>query len=156
MCFLETDYCVNFLAENVAKQYNVTRAEQDEFACASQQKTKDAMEKGRFADETVTVQVPQRKGAIEVSKDEYPKPETTVEGLQGLRPVFIKDATGTVTAGNASGINDGAAAVVLTSESLAKSLGAKPIARVIAYAQAGVDPAIMGMGPVPAIQAAVI
>lgn len=147
---------MNFLAENVAKQYNVTRAEQDEFACASQQKTKDAMEKGRFADETVTVQVPQRKGAIEVSKDEYPKPETTVEGLQGLRPVFIKDATGTVTAGNASGINDGAAAVVLTSESLAKSLGAKPIARVIAYAQAGVDPAIMGMGPVPAIQAAVI
>lgn len=119
-------------------------------------KAKTAMEKGRFADETVTVSVPQRKGAIAVNTDEYPKADTTIEGLQGLRPVFVRDASGTVTAGNASGINDGAAAVVLTSETTAKSLGAKPIARIIAYAQAGVDPAIMGMGPVPAVQAAVI
>lgn len=113
------------------------------------------METGRFTEETVAVQVPQRKGTVEVNKDEYPKPDTTLDGLQGLRSVFIKDSSGTVTAGNASGINDGAAAVVLASETTAQKLGAKPLARIVSYAQAGVDPAIMGMGPVPAVLEAV-
>lgn len=99
--------------------------------------------------------MPQRKGTIEVNEDEFPKPDTSLSGLQSLRPAFIRDASGTVTAGNASGINDGAAAITLASESVSKTLGLAPIARVISYAQAGVDPAIMGMGPVPAVQAAV-
>ncbi|CAL8114866.1 unnamed protein product [Orchesella dallaii] len=148
-------YHMGITAENVAEQHKVSRSDQDEFALKSQQNAKSAMEKGLFNDEIVAVPVPQRKGTIEVKVDEYPKPSTTLEGLQGLRPAFKRDGTGTVTAGNASGINDGAAAVTLTSESLATSQGLKPIAKIVSYAQAGVDPAVMGIGPVPAVLAAV-
>ncbi|ODM95030.1 Acetyl-CoA acetyltransferase, cytosolic [Orchesella cincta] len=148
-------YHMGITAENVADQHKVTRGEQDEFALKSQQNAKTAMDKGLFNDEIVAVQVPQRKGAIEVKLDEYPKPTTTLEGLQGLRPAFKRDGSGTVTAGNASGINDGAAAVTLASESLAKSQGLKPVAKIVSYAQAGVDPAVMGVGPIPAVLAAV-
>ena len=144
-------YHMGITAENIAEKYTLTREEQDQFAASSQAKTKAAMEANRFADEIVPVAIPQRKGEPKViSTDEYPKPETSYESLSKLRPAFKKD--GTVTAGNASGINDGAAAVVLMSEEKAKELGIKPIAKILAYASAGVDPAYMGMGPVPDVR----
>lgn len=143
------------IAENVAAKYNITREEQDEFAYKSQHKAGIALKEGHFKEEIVSISVPGRKGAVEVNTDEFPRPETTVESLKSLRPAFIRDATGTVTAGNASGINDGAAAIALASESLAKSMGLKPLARIIAYASSGVDPKIMGIGPIPAVQTAV-
>src|SRR3954467_1156565 len=135
-------------AENVAKEYAVTREEQDEFAVASQNKTEAAQKAGRFKDEIVTVEIPSKKGPVMFADDEYPRHGSTLDAMKSLKPAF--DKNGSVTAGNASGINDGAAAVVLTSAKKAKELGLKPIARIKAFASAGVDPKYMGMGPVPA------
>ncbi|HSQ08018.1 MAG TPA: acetyl-CoA C-acetyltransferase [Chromatiaceae bacterium] len=143
------NYHMGTTAENIAKKYGFTRAAQDEFAAGSQQKTEAAIKAGRFEDEIVPVTIPQRKGDPLIFKtDEFPRPGTTAEGLAKLRPAFDKE--GTVTAGNASGLNDGAAVVIVTSESKAKALGLKPIARLVAFASVGVDPAIMGTGPIPA------
>ena len=147
------DTHMGITAENLAEQYSISRAEQDEFAAASQAKAAAAIESGRFADEIVPVLIPQRKGdPIKFDKDEHVRPGTTVESLAKLKPAFKKD--GTVTAGNASGINDGAAAVVVMSADRAKAMGLAPIAKVRAYAAAGVDPSVMGIGPVPATRRA--
>jgi acetyl-CoA C-acetyltransferase len=143
-------YHMGVTAENVAKMYEITRAQQDEFAAASQQKAEAAQKAGRFRDEIVPVDIQVKKETVRFDNDEYIKPGTTVEALAKLKPAFSKD--GTVTAGNASGINDGAAAVVMMSASRAEQLGLKPMARIKAYSSAGVDPRIMGMGPVPASQ----
>jgi acetyl-CoA C-acetyltransferase len=141
-------YHMGVTAENVAKEQAVTREEQDEFAVKSQNKTEAAQKAGRFKDEIVPYEVPSRKGPVVFADDEYPRHGATVEGMKGLKPAF--DKNGTVTAANASGINDGAAAVVLCSMKKAKELGLKPLARIKAFASAGVDPKYMGMGPVPA------
>ena len=141
-------YHMGTTAENVAKEYAVSREEQDEFAVKSQNKTEAAQKAGRFKDEIVPYEVPSRKGPVLFADDEYPRHGATVEAMKALRPAF--DKNGTVTAGNASGINDGAAAVVLASLRKARELGLKPIARIKAFASAGVDPKYMGMGPVPA------
>jgi acetyl-CoA C-acetyltransferase len=142
-------YHMGVTAENVAQKFEVSRKEQDEFAAASQQKTEAAQKAGRFKDEIIPVEIPQRKGpALAFDTDEYPKHGTTAESLAALKPAF--DKNGTVTAGNASGINDGAAAVIMTSAKTAEKLGLKPLARIKAYSSAGVDPKFMGMGPVPA------
>ena len=141
-------YHMGVTAENVAEEYAVTRAEQDEFAAASQQKAEAAIKAGRFADEIAAVEVPSRKGPVVFNVDEFPRAGTTAESLGGLKPAFKKD--GTVTAGNASGINDGAAVVMLTSARKAKELGLKPLGKIKAFSSAGVDPKYMGMGPVPA------
>jgi acetyl-CoA C-acetyltransferase len=140
-------YHMGNTAENVAQKYQITREEQDRFAAASQQKAGEAMKAGRFKDEIAPVTVKGRKGDVVVENDEYPKPETTFEVLQKLRAAFAKD--GTVTAGNASGINDGAAAVVVMSAAEAKKRGITPMARIVSWATAGVDPSIMGTGPIP-------
>lgn len=148
-----TDVHMGITAENLAERYGITREEQDAFAAASQQKAQAAIESGRFADEIVPVVIPQRKGdPIVFLRDEHPRFGTTVETLAKLRPAFKKD--GTVTAGNASGINDGAAAVVVTTPEKAAELGVTPLARIRSYASAGVDPSIMGIGPVPATRKA--
>jgi acetyl-CoA C-acetyltransferase len=142
-------YHMGVTAENVAKKFGVTREEQDAFAAASQQKAEAAQKAGRFKDEIIPLEIPQRKGpAVVFDADEYPKAGTTAEKLAGLKPAF--DKAGTVTAGNASGINDGAAAVIMMSAKKAQELGLKPLVRIAAYSSAGVDPKIMGMGPVPA------
>jgi acetyl-CoA C-acetyltransferase len=142
-------YHMGCTAENLADRYGLTREEQDAFAAASQQKTEAAQKAGRFKDEIVPVEIPQRKGEpIVFDTDEFPRHGTTAEALGKLRPAFRKD--GTVTAGNASGINDGAAAVVVASARKAKELGLTPLARIAGYGNAGVDPAYMGIGPVPA------
>jgi acetyl-CoA C-acetyltransferase len=141
-------------AEAVAAKYGVGRAEQDAFAAESQRRAEQAVRDGAFSDEIVAVDVPQKKGpAVRVDKDEYPRPGTTVETLAVLKPAFQKD--GTVTAGNASGINDGAAALVVATEAWASQHGARPLGRVLSYATVGVDPKYMGMGPVPAVTRAV-
>jgi acetyl-CoA C-acetyltransferase len=146
-------YHMGVTAENVAQQYQVTRAEQDEFAVASQQKAEQAVKSGRFKDEIVPVPVPGGKaGDKVVDTDEYPRFGANLEAMQKLRPAFTKD--GTVTAGNASGINDGAAAVVLMTADEAARRGIAPLARIASWATVGVDPAIMGIGPIPASQAA--
>jgi acetyl-CoA C-acetyltransferase len=137
-------------AENVASQLGISRREQDEFAAASQQKAEAAQRAGRFKDEIVAVEIASRKSTLRFDSDEYIRPGTTAEALAELKPAFSKD--GTVTAGNASGLNDGAAAVLMMSASKARELQLKPLARVKAYSSAGVDPKIMGMGPVPASQ----
>jgi len=141
-------YHMGNTAENVAQKFQLTRDEQDEFAYNSQRKAGEAMAAGRFADEIAAVTVKGRKGDTVVSADEYPKPETTREILAKLRPAFNKE--GTVTAGNASGINDGAAATVVMSAAEAAKRGITPLARIVSWATAGVDPAIMGTGPIPA------
>ena len=147
------DYHMGVTAENLAEAYNISREEQDQFAYKSQVKYKAAMEEGKFKDEIVPVMIPQRRAdPIPFEIDEHPKGNTTVETLSKLRPAFKKD--GTVTAGNASGINDGGAAVLVTSDEKSKELGLKPVASIISDAVAGVDPSIMGIGPVPAIQKA--
>ncbi len=143
-------YHMGVTAENVAKKYDVSRAEQDAFAAASQQKAEAAQKAGKFKDEIIPFEIPSKKGATVFDTDEYPKHGTTVESMASLRPAFNKE--GTVTAGNASGLNDGAAAVIMMSASKAKELGLKPLARIKAYASAGLDPSIMGMGPVRATQ----
>jgi acetyl-CoA C-acetyltransferase len=141
-------YHMGNTAENVAQKYQITRDQQDAFAADSQRKAGEAIKAGRFKDEIVPVTVKTRKGDVVVEADEYPRPDTTVEVLAKLRPAFAKD--GTVTAGNASGINDGAAAVVLMTAEEAAKRGVTPLARIVAWATAGVDPAIMGTGPIPA------
>ena len=141
-------YHMGNTAENVAQKYQLTRQEQDDFAAASQRKAGEAMAAGRFKDEIAPVTVKGRKGDVVVSQDEYPRPETTSDGLAKLRPAFNKE--GTVTAGNASGINDGAAAVVVMSAEEARRRGITPLARIVSWATAGVDPSIMGTGPIPA------
>ncbi|MBX9748421.1 MAG: acetyl-CoA C-acetyltransferase [Roseococcus sp.] len=141
-------YHMGNTAENVAQKYQLTRQEQDEFAANSQRKAGEAMAAGRFKDEIAPVTVKSRKGDVVVSEDEYPKPGTTAEVLAKLRPAFNKE--GTVTAGNASGINDGAAAVVVMSAEEARRRGITPLARIVSWATAGVDPSIMGTGPIPA------
>lgn len=147
------DYHMGITAENIAEQWNITREEQDQFALTSQQRAEEAIKTGKFKDEIVPVEVPQRKGdPIIVDTDEHPRFGTTLEGLAKLRPAFKKD--GTVTAGNASGINDGAAALVVMSKEKAEELGIKPMATIVSYASAGVDPKIMGTGPIPATRKA--
>jgi acetyl-CoA C-acetyltransferase len=141
-------YHMGNTAENVARAFQITRDEQDQFAFNSQRKAGEAMAAGRFADEIAAVTVKGRKGDVVVSSDEYPKPETTMEILGKLRPAFAKD--GSVTAGNASGINDGAAAVVVMTAAEAAKRGITPLARIVSWATAGVDPSIMGTGPIPA------
>jgi len=158
-------YSMGETAENVAERYGISRADQDAFALESQRRYAAAAKVGRFADELAPVQVAGRKGQVTVvSTDEHPRPDTTIEALTKLRPAFggaqrtrptdIAPSDGSVTAGNASGINDGAAALLVTSEDQAVSLGLQPLARVVATAVAGVDPAFMGMGPVPATRKA--
>jgi len=141
-------YHMGTTAENVAEQFQLTREQQDTFAANSQNKAEAALNAGRFKDEIVPVTIKTRKGETVVDTDEYPKAGVTAEGLAGLRPAFSKD--GTVTAGNASGINDGAAAVVLMSAEEAEKRGVEPLARIVSWATAGVDPSIMGTGPIPA------
>ena len=145
-------YHMGNTAENVARQWQITRQQQDEFAVASQNKAEAAQKAGKFKDEITPVTVKSRKGDIVVDTDEYPKHGTTLETVGKLRPAFDKE--GTVTAANASGINDGAAAVVLMKASEAAKLGKTPLARIVSWAQAGVDPKIMGTGPIPASRAA--
>jgi acetyl-CoA C-acetyltransferase len=145
-------YHMGNTAENVAQKWQITREQQDEFAAKSQQKAEAAMKAGRFKDEIVAVKIAGRKGDTVVDTDEHPKHGTTLESLAKLRAAF--DKNGTVTAGNASGINDGAAAVVLMSADDAARRGVKPLARIVSWATAGVDPAIMGSGPIPASRAA--
>ena len=142
-------YHMGITAENVAKKYGVTREQQDALALASQQKAAAAQEAGRFKEEIVPVSIAQKKGEpIRFDADEFINRKTSAEGLAGLRPAF--DKTGSVTAGNASGLNDGAAGVVVMTAAKAKALGLEPLARIASYASAGLDPAYMGMGPVPA------
>ncbi len=144
------NYHMGITAENVAKKFEISRREQDEFAAASQQKAEAAQKAGRFKAEIAPIEVASRKGTTLFDADEFIRPGTTVEALGELKPAFNKD--GTVTAGNASGLNDGAAAVMMMSARKADELGLKPLASIRAYASAGVDPKIMGMGPVPASQ----
>jgi len=147
------DHHMGMWAENIATDFNVSRRDQDEFAAASHQKAARAWERGIMAEEVVPVEVPQRKGPpVAVEKDEHIRADTTVEKLAALRPAFKPD--GTVTAGNASGINDGGAAVVVMSRKRAEALGKQPLALIRAYASAGVEPRITGMGPVPAVRKA--
>lgn len=145
-------YHMGNTAENVAKQFQITRETQDEFAVKSQNKAEAAQKAGKFKDEIVPVTIKGRKGDTVVENDEYIRHGATVDAMKALRPAFAKD--GSVTAGNASGINDGAAAVVLMSAEEAKKRGIKPLARIVSWAQSGVDPSIMGTGPIPASRAA--
>lgn len=146
-------YHMGITAENIAEKWNLTREDQDKFALASQQKAEAAVKSGRFKDEIVPVEIPQRKGDPKIfDTDEFPRFGTTIEALSKLRPAFKKD--GTVTAGNASGINDGAAAFVIMSAEKAEELGVKPLAKIAAFGSKGLDPAIMGYGPVGATKVA--
>ena len=141
-------YHMGVTAENVAQKFDVSRAAQDEFALQSQLKAEAAQKAGKFKDEIIPLEIPSKKGAFVFDTDEYPKHGSTLESLSSLRPAFNKE--GTVTAGNASGLNDGAAAVIMMSASKAKELGLTPLVRIKAYSSAGLDPTIMGMGPVSA------
>lgn len=143
-------YHMGVTAENVAKKYNISRAEQDEFALASQHKAEAAQKAGKFKDEILPLEIAGKKGSIIFDSDEYIKAGSTLEALSALRPAFNKE--GTVTAGNASGINDGAAAVIMMSAGKAAQLGLTPLVKIRAYASSGLDPSIMGMGPVSASQ----
>ena len=147
------NYHMGVTAENVAEKYGLTRQMQDELAATSQQRAEKARAEGRFKDEIVPVEVKGRKGQVTlVEEDEYIKEGVTAEGISKLKPAFIKD--GTVTAANASGINDGAAAIIVMSEEKAKELGVKPLATIVSYASEGVDPSIMGTGPIPTVRKA--
>lgn len=147
------DYHMGITAENVAEQYGITREMQDEFSVRSQQKAQSAVSSGRFKDEIIPVEVPQRKGdPIIFDTDEYPKFGTTMEKVAKLKPAFKKDGTGTVTAANASGLNDGAAALVVMSLEKAEELGIEYMAEITGYATAGVDPSIMGIAPIEAMK----
>jgi acetyl-CoA C-acetyltransferase len=147
------DYHMGVTAENIAEKWDLTREEQDEFAAQSQQRAEKAIKEGRFEDEIVPVKIPQRKGDPKVfDQDEHPRFGTTADKLANLSPAFKKD--GTVTAGNSSGINDGASAIVLMSKEKAEELGVKPLATIVSYASGGVDPKIMGTGPIPATRKA--
>jgi acetyl-CoA C-acetyltransferase len=144
------NYHMGTTAENVAKQFDISRREQDEFSAASQQKAEAAQKAGKFNAEITPIEIVSKKGTTVFDSDEFIRYGTTADALSELKPAFSKD--GTVTAGNASGINDGAAAVMMMTERRADELGLKPLARIKAYSSAGVDPKIMGMGPVPASQ----
>lgn len=144
------NYHMGVTAENVAKKYEISREEQDKFAVASQNKAEAAQKAGKFKDEIIPVEIQQKKGSIVFDTDEYIKHGVTLESIASLKPAFSKD--GSVTAANASGINDGAAAVIMMSADKAAQLGLKPLAKIRAYSSAGLDPSIMGMGPVPASQ----
>lgn len=146
------DYHMGVTAENLCTKYELTREEQDEFAANSQQKAVQAIEDGKFKDEIVPVEVKKKREILTIDTDEYPRKGTTAEKLGGLRPAFKKD--GSVTAGNASGINDGAAVVVVMSKEKAEELGIKPLVKIVANASSGVDPSIMGIGPVTAVKKA--
>ena len=149
------NYHMGITAENIAEQWGIGREEQDEFALKSQLKTEKAQKENKFKDEIVPIEIPQRKGEpLIFDKDEFPKSGMSIEKLAALRPAFKKD--GTVTAGNASGINDGAAMLIVMSKEKAVELGLKPLARIISYANAALDPKIMGYGPVPATKAALL
>ena len=143
-------YSMGETAENVVEQCGVTREDQDAFALTSQQRWADAHAAGRFADEIVRIDVPDGRGTRTVDTDEHPRPDATLESLAKLKPAFRRDDAGSVTAGNSSGINDGAAALLVMSEARARELGMRPMARMVASAVAGVDPATMGLGPIPA------
>uniref|UniRef100_A0A3P8UBF2 Acetyl-CoA acetyltransferase 2 n=2 Tax=Cynoglossus semilaevis TaxID=244447 RepID=A0A3P8UBF2_CYNSE len=147
-------YHMGITAENVAKQWNISREEQDKFAVQSQNKTEAAQKAGHFDQEIVPIMVPSRKGSVEVSVDEFPRHGSNMESMSKLRPCFMKDGSGTVTAGNSSGVNDGAAATVLMSQSEAQRRGIKPMAKIVSWAQAGLEPSIMGTGPIAAIRKA--
>jgi len=150
---LGTGVGMGLTAENLAKKYEITREEQDEIAVQSQSRAMDAIRSGRFKDEIIPVSIPKRKGdPVIVDQDEYPKDNVTMENLAKLRPTFLKD--GSVTAGNASGINDGSAGVVIMAKKTAERLGIKPLARLVSYGVAGVDPDYMGIGPVPSTRKA--
>lgn len=153
VCAIE-GYHMGLTAENLAKEYCITREEQDALAVLSHQRACDAIEQGRFWDELVPVEIVTRKGTVVVDRDEHPKRETNMETLAKLRPAFIKD-TGTVTAGNASGINDGAAALVMTTAGYAEANGLKPVARVLSSVSYGVKPRVMGIGPAYAVPKAI-
>lgn len=142
-------YHMGVTAENVAKQVGISREQQDEYALASQLKAVSAIEAGKFKQEIVSVDVKKRRETVIIDTDEYPKPEATISGLSRLRPAFDRD--GTVTAGNASGINDGASAIVIASESALNKYNLTPLAEVVSYAQSGLEPEIMGLGPVEAV-----
>ena len=144
------NFHMGITAENVAAEHGITRAMQDELALESQRRAIAAIDAGRFKDQIVPVEIASRKGTVVFDTDEHPRRDASLQALSAMRTVFKKD--GTVTAGNASGINDGAAALVLASAGRARTLGLKPMARLVAYAHAGVDPALMGIGPVPATQ----
>lgn len=146
------DCHMGITAENIAREYGIGREEQDRYAVESQRRAALAWETGAFADEIIPVEVPGRQGSELVTRDEHPRPETTLEGLLRLRPAF--DPGGTVTAGNASGINDGAAALVVMAEERARALGLEPLARIRSWAWAGVPPRVMGLGPIPALRQA--
>ncbi|MDU1443221.1 MAG: acetyl-CoA C-acetyltransferase [Clostridium cochlearium] len=146
------DYHMGMTAENIAEKWGLTREMQDEFACASQNKAEKAIKEGRFKDEIVPVVIKTRKGEVVFDTDEFPRFGTTVESLSKLKPAFKKD--GTVTAGNASGINDGAAALIVMSAEKAEELGLKPLAKIVSYGSKGLDPAYMGYGPVGATKVA--
>jgi acetyl-CoA C-acetyltransferase len=146
------NYHMGVTAENIARKYSLSRKEQDDFALASQQKAKQAIESGRFSDEIAPYELKVKKDVVYFAKDEHPRYDTTADSLAKLRPAFLSD--GTVTAGNASGINDGASALILASEEAVQKYGLKPLAEIISYAQAGVDPSVMGLGPYPAIKKA--
>ncbi len=148
------DYAMGVTAENIAEEYGIGREAQDQFAARSQQRATEAIERGAFDREIVPIEVPAGRGKTTTfARDEHPRPGTTAEKLAALRPAFKKDG-GTVTAGNASGINDGAAATVVMSADRARELGITPLARIVAYASAGVDPRVMGLGPIPAVRRA--
>lgn len=146
------NYHMGITAENLAEKYHITREEQDAFAAASQNKAEAALKEGKFKDEIVPVVIPSKKGDMVFDTDEYPRAGATAEALGKLKPAFKKD--GTVTAGNASGINDGAAALVVMAADKAKELGLEVLGKIVGYASAGVDPSIMGIGPVPAVKKA--
>ncbi|HOX23613.1 MAG TPA: acetyl-CoA C-acetyltransferase [Elusimicrobiales bacterium] len=147
------NYHMGVTAENLAAKYNISRQDQDAFAASSQQKAGKALAEGKFKDETVPVLIPQKKGnPVTFDKDEYPRPATTAETLAKLKPAFKKD--GSVTAGNSSGVNDGAACLLVGSEAAVKKHSLKPMARLVSYAWAGVDPSVMGIGPVEAVRKA--
>jgi acetyl-CoA C-acetyltransferase len=146
------DIHMGVTAENLVERYGISRADQDAFAAESQRRAESAIESGAFKDEIVPVFVPGKKGETRVDTDEHPRPGTTAESLAKLKPAFKKD--GTVTAGNASGLNDGAAALVVAGTERAKRLGLSPLARIVSYAAAAVDPKVMGIGPVPAVRKA--
>ncbi len=142
------NYHMGITAENLANKYKISRQQQDEFSCSSQNKAEKAQKSGAFSDEIIPISIQSKKGDILVEVDEFPRHGTTLESLSKLKPAFSKD--GTVTAGNASGINDGAAMVIVMKGSEAKKRGLKPLAKIVSFAQAGVDPSIMGIGPVSA------
>ncbi|MEF3279623.1 MAG: acetyl-CoA C-acetyltransferase [Elusimicrobiota bacterium] len=147
------NYHMGITAENLAEKYNISREEQDKFAVKSQNKAEKAIKEGRFKDEIVPVDIPQKKGEpVKFEIDEYPRFGTTIEKIATLKPAFKKD--GTVTAGNASGINDGAACVLLANEEMVKKYNFKPMAKIVSYGYAGVDPSVMGIGPVEAVKLA--